>query len=100
MGNVDKDFTYQIIGLLREDGETIDNRSVMRGAANVMESNIRAYLDLEAKNAELVAENLAYKEGIAKLWDAYRDFFDAFMKAKDWADRLAVIADALASELE
>ena len=38
---------------------------------------------LEAKNAELVAEIAAYKEGMEKLWNAYKGFFDAYMKPID-----------------
>ena len=39
--------------------------------------------DLEAKNAELVAEIVAYKEGMEKLWNAYKGFFDAYMNPID-----------------
>ena len=45
---VDKDFTYDVIAELREYGGAADGeaRMLTLGAANVMENNIRAYLDL------------------------------------------------------
>jgi hypothetical protein len=52
---VDKDFTYQVINELRNvamgkhRGDY--DRTLMLGAANVMESNIRAYLDIATEPA-------------------------------------------------
>ena len=47
---VDKDFTYQIIDALRIHAKIMGraeyDRSLMLAAANVMENNIREYLDL------------------------------------------------------
>jgi len=47
---VDKDFTYQVINELRETGSKKNHddydRTLMLGAANVMEQIIRGYLDL------------------------------------------------------
>ena len=45
---IDKDFTYQVITELRRVGKNAseDDRVLMLGAANLMERNIRAYLDL------------------------------------------------------
>ena len=51
MDLVDKDFTYQVIAELRDvahkkDGQDYD-RLLMLAASNVMETNIRAYLNLK-----------------------------------------------------
>lgn len=45
---IDKDFVYQVITELRTSGKdkSTDDRILMLGAANVMESLIRAYMDL------------------------------------------------------
>lgn len=52
---VDKEFTYQVIGELREvaKGKPKNDydRTLMMGAANVMEKNIRAYLDIAPQPA-------------------------------------------------
>jgi hypothetical protein len=50
---VDKDFTYQVINELREVGSKKPigdyDRTLMLAAANVMEINIRAYLDIASE---------------------------------------------------
>ena len=45
---IDKDFTYEVIAEMREYGvqQKGYTKTLLLGAANVMEKNIRAYLDL------------------------------------------------------
>jgi hypothetical protein len=82
--DINKELTYQLIELLRIDSKKYkgDLRSLLRSTANILESTLRAYLDLKDSFRQAVQADAKQTTGARQCACGNPDCFDCDEQSK------------------